>query len=392
MPEPPDPAVDPPDAVPSRGGGGSGDLSMLERLRTANRRATSWLTGSGVTSPAQELRSIAAQVESVPGLQVWDRYGDGGPVSEVEEAVAALLDKPAAAMFPSGIMAQQSVLRVWSDRTGCKRIALPDLSHLLRHELDGPRLLHGFRFEHLSTGETLPTRDSLTALPGPFAAVVLELPLRDAGYLLPTWDELSALAGLCRERQIPLHLDGARLWESAAHLRHGLPAIAAVADSVYVSLYKGLGGLAGAVLAGPDDVVAEARQWRQRMGGTLVTLLPYAAAALRGLREELPRMAEYYDYAVALAGALPAAGIHVSPAPPHSNAFRLVVPQHADVLLSRLVEFSEREHIVLTPPWQPSDVPGWSWTEFTVGSATVQRSVDAVVELLTRALLADVTP
>jgi threonine aldolase len=361
---------------------------LLERLRTANRRATSWLTGSGVPSPAQELREIAAEVERAPELQVWDRYGDGGPVSEVEEAVAGLLDKPAAAMFPSGIMAQQSVLRVWSDRIGSKRIALPDLSHLLRHELDGPRLLHGFRFEHLSTGGTLPTRDALTGLPGRFAAVVLELPLRDAGYLLPTWDELTALAALCRERQIPLHLDGARLWESAAHLGHGLPDIAVLADSVYVSLYKGLGGLAGAVLAGPDDVVAEARQWRQRMGGTLVTLHPYAASALRGLREELPRMAEYHEYAVSLAAALPAAGICVSPTPPHTNAFRLLVPQHADVLLGRLVEFSEREGIVLTPPWQPADIPGWSWTEFTVGSATVQRPVEVVVELLARVLLA----
>jgi threonine aldolase len=329
-----------------------------------------------------ELRAIADEVEAAGQPQVWDRYGDGGPVAQVERSVADLLGKPSAAMFPSGIMAQQSALRVWADRTGSSRVALPDLSHLLRHELDGPRLLHGFRFEHLSTGERLPTTAALAALPGSLAAVVLELPLRDAGYLLPTWDELSELTARSRERGVPVHFDGARLWESAPYLAHTLPEIAALADSVYVSLYKGLGGLAGAVLVGDDDVVAEARQWRQRMGGTLMTMLPYAVSSLRGLREELPRMAEYHQYAVALAEALSAAGISVSPAPPHTNAFRLLLPVEADVLLGRLVDYTESAQTVLTPPWQPAGVPGWSWTEFTVGSATVQRPVEAVVDLL----------
>jgi threonine aldolase len=330
---------------------------------------------------------MAAAVDSAEELQVWDRYGDGGPVAEVERSVANLLGKPSAAMFPSGIMAQQSALRVWADRSGSSRIALPDLSHLLRHELDGPRLLHGFRFEHLSTGETLPTTAALAALPGPLAAVVLELPLRDAGYLLPTWEELNELTALSRERDVPVHFDGARLWESAPYLGHTLPEIADLADSVYVSLYKGLGGLAGAVLVGADDVIAEARQWRQRMGGTLVTMHPFAASALRGLREELPRMAEYHRYAVALAEALPAAGISVSPAPPHTNAFRLLVPVNADVLLDRLVDYAESVKTALTPPWQQADVPGWSWTEFTVGSATVRRPVEDVVDVLAEVLI-----
>ena len=59
----------------------------------------------------------------------------------------------------------------------------------------------------------------------------------------------------CRERGVPLHLDGARIWESAPHLGHSVAEIAALADSVYVSFYKGLGGLAGAAVAGPEDEV-----------------------------------------------------------------------------------------------------------------------------------------
>ena len=90
-----------------------------------------------------------------------------------------------------------------------------------------------------------------------------ELPLRDAGYLLPSWEELSELSQACRDRGVPLHLDGARLWESQPHLGAGLAEIAALSETVYVSFYKGLGGLAGAAVAGPVEVVSAARQWRR---------------------------------------------------------------------------------------------------------------------------------
>ncbi len=364
--------------------------ALTERLRAANRRATRWLPGSPVPPPAEELAALAAEVSSADGdAQAWDRYGEGGAVAAVEARVVDLLGKPAAAMFPSGTMAQQAVLRVWSDRRGSRRVALPQLSHLLHHELDGPRLLHGFRFEHLSTGAELPTREALAKLPGPLAAVLLELPLRDAGYLLPTWDELSSFAALCQEKEVPLHFDGARLWESAPYLGHGLAEIAGLADTAYVSFYKGLRGLAGAAVAGPEDVVAEVRQWRQRMGGTLFTMQPYAVSALRGLREEVPRMAKYHDYAVGLAERLPDLGIAVFPDPPHTNAFRILVPVGTEVVMSRLLTFAEAEKTVLTPPWRPADVPGWSWSEFTVGSATLDWTIDEAAALLAKVLLTD---
>ena len=72
------------------------------------------------------------------GARDWDHYGEGGPVAELETRVANLVGKPAAAMFPSGVMAQQVMLRVWCEQRGSSRVALPDLSHLLPHELDGP--------------------------------------------------------------------------------------------------------------------------------------------------------------------------------------------------------------------------------------------------------------
>lgn len=361
--------------------------STEQRFRTLAGTATQWLAGGMPRSPREELASLAREIDAFDEPDVWDRYGQGGPVTALEQDVARLLGKPAAAMFPSGTMGQQSVLRVWSDRAGSRRIAIPGQSHLLHHELDGPQLLHDFRYERLSDERSLPTVQGLADTPGPLAAVLLELPLRDAGYLLPSWDELCAFAATCRDRDIPLHLDGARIWESQAHLGHDVAEIAALADSVYVSFYKGLRGLSGAAVAGPEDIVAEARQWRQRYGGTLFTMMPYAVSALRGLREELPGMAARHEHALALAAALVVRGIEVFPNPPHTNAFRILVPVDCTIVMDRVLAFMESERTALTPPWGDSEVPGWSWTEFTVGPATLEWEVDKAADLLARVLL-----
>ena len=363
------------------------DLSLAERRRLAMPGVERNLMGGRPASPQDELRSIISELDQSDAA-TWDRYGEGGPVAALESQVAELLGKPAAVMFPSGTMAQQSTLRVWSDRRGSRRIAIPSLSHLLHHEQDGPRLLNGFEWALLTTGAVVPTVEHLAAVPGPLGGLLLELPLRDAGYLLPSWEQLEALSLACRDRGVPLHLDGARIWESAPYLGHSPAQIAALADTVYVSFYKGLRGLAGAVVAGPEDVIAEVRLWRSRHGGTLWTMLPYAVAGLRGLREELPRMAEYYERAVVMAKLLAAKGIRTFPESPHCNAFRMVVEDPGDVMTERVVIAMERERLAVSPLWQDSeDVPGWSWTEFTVGPATMEWTTDEAADLLARVLL-----
>lgn len=362
-------------------------LSLDERRRLAMPGVARNLMGRHPVSPQDELRSLIAELDRSDD-STWDRYGEGGPVAALESQVAELLGKPAAVMFPSGTMAQQSTLRVWSDRQGDRRIAIPALSHLLHHEQDGPRLLNGFEWALLTTGSVVPTVDHLAAITGRLGAVLLELPLRDAGYLLPSWEELEAFSRVCHDRGVPLHLDGARIWESASHLGHSPEQIAALADTVYVSFYKGLRGLAGAVVAGPEDVIAEVRLWRSRHGGTLWTMLPYAVSALRGLREELPRMAEYHERAVAMAELLATKGIRTLPERPHCNAFRLIVEASGAAVTERVVTVMERERLAVTPTWRNSDdVPGWSWTEFTVGPATMEWGAQEAVDLLARVLL-----
>ena len=226
-----------------------------------------------------------------------------GAVAQLEAEVAGLLGKPAAVMFPSGVMAQQATLRAWCDRSGSRRVALPDLSHLVHHEQDGPRRVLGLELEWLTTGRETPTAEALARVGGRLGAAMVELPLRDAGCLLPTWDELVALSTAARERGVPLHADGARIWESVPHWDRTLAEVGELFDSVYVSLYKGLGASSGALVVCPEDLAGELRSWRQRMGGTLFSMTTAAVGGLMGLRD-LSRFGDHRAWAIALAAAL----------------------------------------------------------------------------------------
>ncbi len=348
--------------------------------RTAARRgATRFLLGHGDIAPSAWLAELAAATTE----EDLDRYGEGGEVEALEREVAELLGQEAAVLMPSGIMAQQAALRSWADRSSTEAVAVHGLSHLVVHELDALPELHGLRLQRLTSEPRQPTVADLDALAGPLAAVTLELPLRDAGYLLPTWDELVAFSAAVRARGVPLHLDGARLWESTDHLGHSLAEVCALADSVYVSFYKGLGGMAGAVLAGPADLVAEARRWQRRHGGNLFVLLPYAVGARDGLRRRLPLMPAYAERARELAAGLAALdGVRVNPDPPHTNAFQLYVDvAHGDLAEAGL-RIAEETRTALVLGWDAADVPGWAFTEITVGDATLAWSLDEQLTVL----------
>ena len=350
---------------------------LHDRFRAAQATAESifWRPPS---TPAAMFRDLAAYAEEHD--VAWDRYGERGAVAQLEAEVAELLGKPAAAFFPSGIMAQQAALRVWCDRTGSKRVALPDLSHLLKHEDDGPRRLHGFEFEHLTEGRVTATADALRQLSPGLGAALVEMPLRDAGCLLPSWDDLTALAEAARELGVPLHADGARIWESQPFYDRPLPEIAGQFDSIYVSFYKGLEALAGAALAGPEDVVRDARRWRKRMGGTLFHLTPYAVSALAGLRERLPRMGEYAAWARRLAEELTTRGLRVTPDPPHTNTFLVYVEGLPDEITAQVVEFMEREKTQPCGGWYDAPVPGYALTEVAVHDAALSHDPVTVAD------------
>lgn len=355
---------------------------LLDRFRAAADACSDSVFWPARQTPAEAIAAIASAADGAE----WDRYGDDGPVAELERELVDLFGCEAAAFFPSGTMAQQCALRVWTDRAGTSRVALPDLSHLVTHEADGPRLLHGFRFEHLTTGRRTPDAAALAEVPGRLAAVLVELPLRDAGCLLPDWEDLAALSAATRGRGAALHVDGARIWESQPYWGRSFPEIMALADTMYVSFYKGLGGLAGAALLGPADVLAEARLWRKRMGGTLFHLTAEALAALAGLRRALPRFAAHLEWARALAAELPAHGVTASPAPPHTPTFHVFAAGEADAVNERLLALMAREDLAVGGPWRASAEPGRVTNELVCAEPALAHDPARVAALLGEAL------
>ena len=340
-----------------------------DRFRTAVRSADGSVFWHPPRRPHEVLRQLADEAEALDLW--WDSYGERGAVALVEERLVEIFGTEGAAFFPSGVMAQQAALRTWCDRAGTRRVAMPDLSHLLVHEQDGPRRLHDFEVEHLTRGREVATADSLAAVPGRLGAVLFELPLREAGCLLPTWDELTALSAAARERGVPLHADGARIWESQPYWDRPLPEIAGLFDSMYVSFYKGLGGIAGAALVGPTDFLDEARVWRKRMGGTIFSMTPEALSALVGLRERLPEMPRLLAWARQLAAELPQHGLQPSPAEPHTPTFQIYAAGDADAVKERVLAFVEDEKLQLCGPWSPADEPGRLVTEVVVTGASL---------------------
>ncbi|MDX3097248.1 beta-eliminating lyase-related protein [Streptomyces sp. ME19-03-3] len=313
-----------------------------------------------------------------------DMYGDG-IVAELEHRVAGLLGTEEAVWFPTGTMAQQVALRCWAGRTGSPVVALHPLAHPEVHERGALSALSGLRTVHPTTARRIPAADEVRGMDEPFGTLMLELPLRDAGFVLPTWDELTATVAAARERDAVVHFDGARLWECLPHFGRPLDEIAGLADSVYVSFYKSLGGIAGAALAGPADFAAEARTWRHRYGGLLFQQWPSVLAALDGLDHELPRLPQYVAHAKTVAAALRQAlagtgWVRVHPQEPHTHQFQVWLAQSPDVLNEATVRQAEETKTVLFGRWSEAEVPGVSMTEVTVGASALEWDAAAVAE------------
>jgi threonine aldolase len=358
------------------------EAAAAQRRSAALAGCTRWLSGHGDITPADWLKQAAASVQT----DRRDTYGEGGEVEALEAEVKELLGKPAAVFMPSGIMAQQAALRSWCDRIGFDAVSVHALSHIVADELNALNELHGVRMQVLTTEPRPSTVDDLNDIAEPLAAVCVELPLRNAGFLLPEWDDLVALSTAVRARGAAMHVDGARIWESQPYYDRRLAEIATLADTIYVSFYKGLGGMAGAVLAGPEDVIAQARRWQRRHGGQVFSLLPYAALARHGLRTYLPHMGEYHARAKELAIAFGELdGVRILPAPPQTNSFRIFADVPHTALKEAWLRCMEAEHIA-TPFWHPTDVPGWSYAEVAVGAATLAWPVAEQVATVGRVL------
>ncbi|RAJ55468.1 L-threonine aldolase [Streptomyces sp. Amel2xB2] len=367
---------------------------LLRAWNSARRRLADGPTGESVGA---RLARLAAEGADAYDLTGWtDVYGnEDGIVGELERRTAAALGTEAAAFFPTGTMAQQAALRCWAERTGSGTVALHPLAHPVRWERDALRRLTGLSVVHPTEAPRLPTAAEVRDAAEPFGTLALELPLREAGFLLPSWDELTATVAAARERDAVVHFDGARIWECATHFGRGLPEIAALADTVYVSFYKSLGGLSGAALAGPEAVVEDAAAWRHRYGGQVFQQWPAALAALVGLERELPRLPEYVAHARTVAAALREALTEsdvpwwlVWPREPHTHQFQVWLPYGVRELTEAGARQAEETGTLLFRRWsEPAGAPpGLAMHEVTVAAAGLTWSAgdvrDAVADFL----------
>lgn len=358
----------------------------MEQLdpKVVRRSCTRFLNHHYPTSPHTTLAELAAWTD--PELE-GDRYGAGSLIANFEAEIAGLLGKEAALFLPSGTMAQPIALRIWADRLGRHNVAFHPTCHLELHEEGGYRLLHGLHGVLVGNRYQPLSRADLDGVCEPLAALLLELPQRQIGGQLPAWEELEAQCLWARERGAAVHLDGARLWESRPFYDRDYATIAGLFDSVYVSFYKTLGGIAGAALAGPADLVAEARVWQRRQGGNLVQLFPYVLSAKKALTERLGRIDAYVAHAKAVAAALSALPeLVVLPNPPQTNMFHLFLHGSRAALEQALLEVAAETGVWLFHPLRPCQLPGHWMTEWTVGDAGLDIAPGETADLLDQVL------
>lgn len=353
-----------------------------EEIAALRASCSRMLNTHGVRTPAEMLAEIPAGAQP-------DRYGDGGVVTELEQEVARMFGKPAALFFPSGTMAQQIAMRIHSDRRGRSTIGYQATSHLELHEARAYQHLHGLAAATIGDPRELMTLKNLQQAVADdlFGAVLFELPQRELGGLLPSWEDLVAQTGFLREQGIGVHLDGARVWESVPFYGRTLAEIAALFDSLYVSFYKGIGGIGGCCLVGEQDMVDAARVWRHRHGGQLFALWPYAGSALGAMRLRLPRMPAYVAHAVAIAAALrEVEGVSVKPDPPQTTMMHLFMDVDEQRFDDNIQAIAATDGLFTWPGSSPTEVPGVRVVELSVGDATMSMQPGEIAAVVRRLL------
>lgn len=295
-------------------------MNGIKSVQEAFNEATYRIVGHG-NRDVQVLKEALQEVEDDLNSDI---YGSGKVIEEFQMEMANVLGKDTAVFFPSGTMAQQIALRIWCDEKAIKRVAYHPLCHLEIHEQDGLKELHHIEPILLADKDRLITLDDVLNLEEDISCLLLELPQREIGGQLPDYEELEAISTYCRDRGIRLHLDGARLFETLPYYGKSAAEICALFDSVYISFYKGIGGIAGAILAGSEDFTRQSKIWKRRHGGDLISLYPYIITADYYFKQKSHKMQQYYEGAKELAALVNHChAVHTLPAEPVSNMFHM---------------------------------------------------------------------
>ena len=336
------------------------------------------LRSDTVTKPTLAMRRAMADAE------VGDDVLDGDPtVRALETRVAELLGKDRALFFPSGTMANQT--GVWLLARRGTEIFLDAEAHLIHWEIAGLAALCGVQPRPVRGAGAVFDAEALRAAirpPSPHAPqaslVCVENTHNGAGGKVTPLPALQAIRDVATQHRLPVHMDGARLWNASVATGTDLADFAACADTVMVSFSKGLGAPVGAALAGSAAAMQDAWQARKRFGGGMRQSGILAAAALHGIEHHWPRMHEDHERARDLAGAVDGVG-GARVVAPDTNIVMIDLPAGlaAPDVVARCAE-----HGVKVTAWNASRVR--AVTHLDVDRAAVRRAGEVLAGALGR--------
>lgn len=249
--------------------------------------------------PSEFFSQLSVLCETL-GVDKSDVYGDfneteeTSPLRRFESEIASYLHKQDALYVPSGVMAQNIMLAVTKEKSHSDKFICHYTSHLLLHENEAysklmgmtPVIAHGDEdaaIQHPMNYDQV--HDLVNQCSNKAATVLLEVPHREIGGKCTSYDDIVKMSQLCRANNIHFHMDGARLWEATSAYDVSMRELTCQFDSIYVSFYKGLGGVTGAMLVGDADFIASSRVWLRRFGGNVYSNLPYFVSCWGGFQE-----------------------------------------------------------------------------------------------------------
>jgi len=254
-----------------------------------------------------------------------DVYGEDPTVARLEEEAAAALGLEASLFVPSGTMGNQIALRLHCPRGG--EVICEAQSHVMLYEMSGLAALSGLMPRALPSRDGLPDAGAVEAAISrdlshaePTSAVVIENTHNMMGGRAFGRDRLAPVLALAGRHRLPLHLDGARVFNAAVALGVAPAALAEGFDSVMFCLSKGLGAPVGSLVCGSKAFVAEARRARKLFGGGMRQVGVLAAAGLVALRDGPGRLADDHARARRLAAAVAEqSGLEIDPSTVETN-------------------------------------------------------------------------
>jgi threonine aldolase len=242
-----------------------------------------------------------------------DVFGEDPTVNELQERIAQLLDKEAALFVTSGTQANQVSLNTHTQPG--EEVICDYHSHIFNYEAGAAGMLSGVQLHPLPGPYGHPTLDQITEAIRPpddhyprTCLICLENTHNRAGGTILPQAELKRISGFAQERELKMHLDGARLWNAVVATGITPAEYARHFDSISVCFSKGLGAPVGSMIAGSGDFIKRAHYYRKAYGGGTRQIGILAAACLYALKHNIDRLAEDHQHARMLAGALQSCG------------------------------------------------------------------------------------